>query len=195
MNITVKKLSPDLIEDYIYFHKHVAFSDNPEWAGCYCVWYHWDHTLDIKRKEYEDNGGKEFKLELAKKYIKENKLRGYLAYNDKDVIGWCNANSRENYSKLNKEARPDLWADHNNELVKSIICFTIAPQMRRKGLTSVILNEIIKDTKEEGYDYIEAYPGTGNPDDRSYHGSTSIYEKNGFTPTNHDLGVCRLRLK
>ena len=195
MDIKIKKLSPDLIEDYIYFHKHVAFKDNSEWSGCYCVWYHWNWKLDLARKEYENNGGKEFKLELAKRYITEDKLRGYLAYVDGKVIGWCNANERQNYTKLSFDERPDLWKDHNGEKVKSIICFTIAPNMRRKGLTSVILSEILKDAKKDGFDYVEAYPGTGKSNDRSYHGTSSIYDKVGFQRLVEDKGICRKYLK
>lgn len=195
MEIVVKKLSKELTEDYIHFHRNVAFIDNPEWAGCYCTWYHWDSKLDLERKEYECNGGKDFKMEVAKRFIEEGKLRGYLAYVNGDVVGWCNANDRSSFEKLNFNASPKLWLNYNEEAVKSIICFTIAPNMRRKGLTGLMLKEVIRHSVSEGYDYIEAYPGTGTPDNRSYHGSLSIYHENGFVSLETDEGVYRKYLK
>ena len=40
MNIAIKALSLDLIDDFLYFFDEIAFTDNPEWSGCYCVFYH-----------------------------------------------------------------------------------------------------------------------------------------------------------
>jgi hypothetical protein len=38
MDIEIKKLSPALLQDYLSFFDQVAFTDNEEWAGSYCVW-------------------------------------------------------------------------------------------------------------------------------------------------------------
>lgn len=181
MNIEIKKLSPELIGDYINYFENIAFSDSSEWAGCYCLWYHWNENLDNERKEYTAKGGQCFKRELAIKYIENGILQGYLAYIDGLVVGWCNANDKTNYDALSKEKCPELWQTNNStEKVKSIVCYTIAPNMRRKGIATELLKKVCKDAFTEGYTCVEAYPGTGETNVHSYHGPYSIYEKNGF---------------
>lgn len=32
MDIEIEKLTPDLIEDFLYFFDNTAFADNPHWA-------------------------------------------------------------------------------------------------------------------------------------------------------------------
>jgi GNAT superfamily N-acetyltransferase len=182
MNIEIKRLSPELTNDYINFFENIAFCDDPEWAGCYCVWYHWNERLDIERKKYEASGETCFKRRLAIRYIKQGILQGYLAYVDGSVAGWCNANDRGSYTGLSKEKCPHIWENANTaEKVKSIVCYTIAPNMRRKGIASELLKRVCVDAKLDGYDFVEAYPGTGEVNIHSYHGPYSIYEKNGFS--------------
>lgn len=137
--------------------------------------------LDEKRKEYEQSGGTCFKRELAKRFIKEGVLQGYLAYIDNTVVGWCNVNNKLHYSRLSKENRPELWEDMDNDKkIKSIVCYTIAPNMRRMGIATILLDQICFDATEEDYDCVEAYPGTGETTSHSYHGPLSLYEKSGF---------------
>jgi GNAT superfamily N-acetyltransferase len=39
MDIQVRALTPALLADYLAYFDNTAFSDNPEWAGCYCYFY------------------------------------------------------------------------------------------------------------------------------------------------------------
>jgi GNAT superfamily N-acetyltransferase len=178
MNIEIKRLSADIIIDYINFFDNVAFTDNPEWSGCYCVWYHWNDLLEKEREKYEELGGKNFKRELAIKYIQKGILQGYLAYHDGLVVGWCNANDKVNYDRFCKDKSTEIWDDDYSKKIKSIVCFTIAPNIRQKGISTQLLKRVCDDAKLENYDFIEAYPGIGEV---NYHGSYSIYDKLGFT--------------
>jgi GNAT superfamily N-acetyltransferase len=190
MDIQIKKLTPELINDYIAFFDNVAFTDNDEWAGCYCVFYHWNDLLETERKEYTAAGGKCFKRDLAIKFIQDGILHGYLAYVDGTVVGWCNTNEKASFDALRYEKWPEIWekADstekvESTEKVKSIVCFTIAPHMRQKGIATDLLSRVCKDASEEGYAYVEAYPGKDESNiQRNYHGPYTLYEKNGFSP-------------
>ncbi len=53
--------------------------------------------------------------------------------------------------------------------------------MRQKGIASGLLEKVCKDAFSEGYEYIEAYPGTGETNSRSYHGPLTMYLKSGFS--------------
>lgn len=183
MNIQIKRLSPELINDYLDYFDNVAFTDNKEWADCYCVHYHMNDKLEAEQKEYTASGGKCFGRELAIKLIKAGALQGYLAYSDGSVVGWCNTNDRGSFDRLRKENRPELWEKVDcTEKAKLIVCYSIAPNMRRKGIATELLGRVCKDASEEGYTYVEAYPGKAKSNiQRNYHGPYSLYEKCGFT--------------
>ncbi len=47
MNIEIKKLTPDLLEDYLYFFETDAHADNEYEDRCYCVcWCSADHRVE-----------------------------------------------------------------------------------------------------------------------------------------------------
>ena len=143
MNIEIKKLTPELTKDYIDYFEKVAFTDNSEWSGCYCVFHHWNDRLEAERNEDLAAGGTTFNRELAVQYIQNGILQGYLAYSDGSVVGWCNTNDKSNYESLSKEKRPELWENVDlSEKVKLVVCFTIAPYMRGKGIATQLLNRV-----------------------------------------------------
>lgn len=183
MNIENKKLTSDLTMDYINFFEHVAFTDNEEWAGCYCTWYHWNDVYEEECNSCKESGGPDYRKNLAIRLIENGTLQGYLAYVDGSVVGWCNVNDKNKYDGLKIEKWPDIWENVNStDKVKSIVCYAIEPQMRRKGIATQLLKRICEDSSVEGFTYVEAYPGKAEKDiHRNYHGPYSLYEKCGFT--------------
>jgi len=173
MNIEIQKLSIDLLDDWLYYFDHVAFSDNNGWSGCYCMHYHWSDELENKWR----TTGKADNRDCAVKLIQEGILQGYLAYYDGNAIGWCNANDKDRYDTVLFKFH---WEDsEKDKKIKSIVCFNVAPDMRNKGIASMLLKKVCEDALHEKYEYVEAYP-FNNGDNKNYHGSISMYEKNGF---------------
>jgi GNAT superfamily N-acetyltransferase len=194
MIIEIKKLTPELINEYTNFFEKEAFTDNPEWEGCYCVYYHWNESFESERTKYEAEGGTCFKRELAKRLIHDGTLKGYLALVDGIVAGWCNVNDKNKFYNLSKVKRPELWDETvENKKVKTIVCFTIAPNMRKKDIATELLKKVCEDAKNNGYDFVEAYPGTGETSERSYHGPYTLYEKSGFSVYKHIDGEAIMR--
>ena len=180
MQIEIRSLEPALLEDYLYFFDNVAFQDHQEWAWCYCTYYHLGKQ-DEERIEAESAGKWEGGVlrSIAINLVMERKLQGYLAYSDGLVIGWWNVADKKNFKKL-CEYR-DIWADNEDLPVKSVTCFIIAPEARRKGVAAAILARAAKDAAEEGYRVLEAYPATGELDCYlHYHGHPAMYIKSGF---------------
>ena len=65
---------------------------------------------------------------------------------------------------------------------KSIFCFAVAPEMRRKGIATQLLSRVHDDAKNDGFDFLEAYPNKkflSAEDD--FMGTVGMYEKAGFT--------------
>lgn len=180
MDIEVYKLTPERLNDFLYFFENVAHTDNKEWDRCYCISYCAAHNNRTK-KNFLDPDVRKL---AAINYINKGLMQGYLAYADGNVIGWCNANDRNDCMHCYG------WKNHiasfsvdrkSKERVKSIFCFTVAPDFRGKGVASAMLEKVIADAKNDGYEYLEAYPNKQEADMYySYVGPLKLYEKYGF---------------
>jgi GNAT superfamily N-acetyltransferase len=176
--ILIRPLSPGVLDDYLYFFDHVAFADHQEWSWCYCTYYHLGKQ-DEAEIEARGNFNKDVLRTIAIDLIKEGKLNGYLAYTDGKVIGWSNVSDKKNYKKLCENR--EIWDDGEELPVKSVTCFIVAPEARRKGVAAALLTRAAEDAAKEGYRAIEAYPATGDLDCfLHYHGHPAMYTKSGF---------------
>jgi GNAT superfamily N-acetyltransferase len=172
----IKKLSPELADDYIGYMGGEAFADNADWANCYCLESHFESRWD-------DEPGFNSR-DKARDLVLAGKLTGYLAYCDGKVVGWVNANDKTAFCRLKEE-----WGvPEPGKKVKSIVCFVIAPSQRGQGIASALLERVCSDAERvcsdaerDGYDYVESYPAAGGTfDTRHYRGPASMYEKQGF---------------
>jgi len=180
MQISVRKLKPELLEDFLHFFDKEAFSDFPDWSGCYCGFYEtagesWDAGPDagpIHRKEKADR-------------IKAGESTGLLAYVDGRVVGWCNAQPRSSFPNMR---RYSVVVDGPSEPIGSIMCFLVAPGFRGKGVCASLLNSACDVFRSEGLGVAEGYPTTNPPKrdwetpwaEENYKGPLSVYLKNGF---------------
>ena len=193
MEISICKLTIELLGDWLSYFDNDAFSDNDEWCGCYCMCYHWDSELAKKRSWSCDKNCAKFNREQAINFIKSGRMQGYLAYIQGKVVGWCNSNDKKAYNNVNfnfAEEVPD-----NGEKIKSIVCFSVAPEYRGCGVATALLEYVCKDAKADGFDLVEAYPFAHN-ENHSYHGPLSMYKNYGFEFCRQIEGcmVCRKTL-
>ncbi len=189
MNIEIKKLSPKLVDDYIKFFDTTALETKEN--KCYCIcWCSADHSAI-------DDLAAQNRRELATEYVKNGTLQGYLAYNGEQVIGWCNANEKNNCTKcmswLKYMPKVEITPD---DKVTSVFCFVIAPEYRRMGVATKLLEQIILDAKANGFDYVEAYPRLDTKSNSNFQGYYSMYERAGFEKMydTTDKNVMRKRL-
>ena len=92
MSIEIRKLTPELVEDWLGYFDGIAFGDHGEWALCYCLEGHMTRQANEELKDPAQ------RREHARQLILAGKMQGYLAYDGDTVAGWCNANDRENYT-------------------------------------------------------------------------------------------------
>lgn len=173
MEITIKSLSSDLLDDWIFFFENVGFADNPDWSGCYCHYYHFaGSNKEWEQQANEDNRDASINLILS------GIMHGFLAYFKEKPVGWCNINSRENFAKeLYKYNSSD-----SGKKIAGIVCFLIGHTYRKQGIARKLLKHAITHYKNENYDIIESYPRVGDLSDaHSYRGPVSLYESEGFT--------------
>jgi len=187
MDISIKSLSPELLEDYLYFFDNMEFTENPDWSKCYCFSFHFTGA--------DEEWTKKANRAAVIKYINDGKLRGYLAYSNNKPVGWCNVNDRSNYVRLT--INPDFVKEKNGK-VCSIVCFLISPDYRRKGIAEKILQQICTDYSVKNYDYIEAYPRKGELScEGHFVGPLNMYEKYNFKIEKEDESqfIVRKKLK
>ena len=199
MNLTIKRMSPELAEDYFDFFDHRAFSDNSPFYPCYCTAFNMtEEQIEADFAAARSNGGgvEDFRnvmRESAGRMVAESTIQGYLAYDGDTAIGWCNANDKKNYFHygefdLNQLDAAmdfrDLIADDGSQRIKSIVCFEIAPGYRGKGIATALLNRLCADAAAEGYDKIEVYPVLREArEELDFTGPVRLYEKAGFVRT------------
>ncbi|WP_173714920.1 GNAT family N-acetyltransferase [Clostridium beijerinckii] len=178
-NINICKLTPERLDDYLYFFENIAHTDNKEWGRCYCVNFCSDNNLGIAELLRDP----EVRRKYAIKYVNENIIQGYLAYYDGQVIGWCNTNDKKDclgcfgWQIISGKTK----AIEESIRVKSVFCFTVAPSMRGKHVATALLERVIQDATKEGYDYIESYPNKTECDMYyNFVGPIGLYEKFGF---------------
>jgi GNAT superfamily N-acetyltransferase len=183
MNIKIRKLTPDLVDDYVQFFDITPHSDNIDDHKCYCVcWCNDDY-------EGKDFSSAEKRRDYAIKYVKNNNIQGYLAYYENKVVGWCNANTKLDCLKccswrmfMGSMPIDELYS---GKKTKSIFCFAIAPEMKRKGIAKMFLECVCQDAANEGFDIVEAYPNKifiNEEDD--FMGPAELYRQKGFTVYN-----------
>lgn len=141
----IRELSPDLLQDYLNFFDHDAFADNPRWASCYCYFPHAPHALG----NWDVNATQQNRAAVSAR-IRAGQMRGYLAYVDGKVVGWCNAAPRSEMTILDDEPQ--------QEKIGSIVCFVIAKPFRGKRVATRLLQAACDGFRDQGLRVAEAYP-------------------------------------
>ena len=178
MIIEIKKLTPDLADDYVRFFDKTPHNQKYN-SKCYCVCWCGNEPEGI------DCSTEEKRRAVAHEFVKAGNLQGYLAYFGGQVVGWCNANIKSDcltcggWRYLMGSVPTDEFADMK---VKSIFCFTIAPEMQHKGIATRLLDRVCQDAAQEGFHFVEVYPNKVNTAESENHGGfTEMYKKLGFT--------------
>ncbi len=179
MDIKIKRLLPELAEDYLHFFDITPHDDNKDENKCYCVcWCSADHRVET------DFSSAQKRRELAKRYIRNGIIQGYLAYQDDEVVGWCNANTKSECLNCTSWLRfmQPIDKDELSLKIKSVFCFVIAPEMRRKGIATKLLERVCADAGIDGFDVVESYPKKDFINvARDFMGPAAMYSKLGFT--------------
>ena len=196
MEIKIQKLTPELAEEYVHFFDVTPHGDYTEENVCYCVTWRNDDT-------YVEDGDhwypyREERRNRALQFVRDGSIRGYLAYCDDKIVGWCNAS--EDCQKGVDYLRSSWPINEINrdEKVKSIFCFAIAPNVQRMGVATKLVERVCEDAADDGFDFVEAYT---NKEFTSVlngmRGPLAMYEKCGFVISSQqgDYAVMRKRLK
>lgn len=180
MNIEIKKLSPELAEDYARFFDETPHDVNVDEQKCYCVTWRSDDSYANGEPHWFET--REERRMRAIQFIRADSIQGYLAYQGDEIVGWCNANAN---CQLGLTYLRSYWPieEYRERIkVKSVFCFMIAPKMQRKGVATQLLERVCTDAADDGFDYVEAYINKDFVEtDNDFRGPLTMYEKCGFT--------------
>lgn len=179
MDIEIRKLTPDLAEAYVHFFDVTPHDVNIDEQKCYCVTWRSDDSFSGNGDHWFPT--REERRQHALEFVKSGSIKGYLAYHDGQIVGWCNANAECQYCIDYLRSFWPIEKYPENIKVKSIFCFVIAPEMQRKGIATQLVERVCKDAADEDFDYVEAYVNekfTTPGDD--FRGPLEMYLKCGF---------------
>jgi len=168
--ITIKPLTPDLRDEYFDFFDHMAFTDNPGWASCYCFFPHAPHDSE----NWDERTGAQNR-QSVREIIAAGIQRGYLAFSGDRAVGWCNAGLRATFTIL------DFPEEPGTPPMGSIVCFLVAPDYRGQGVATRLLKTVCEGFRSEGITVVEAYPRPETTDAAQNHpGPLGMYLAAGF---------------
>jgi len=179
MNIEIRKLTPDLAENYVHFFDVTPHDVNIDEHNCYCVTWRSDDSYVSEGHWFPS---REERRDHAIQFVRAGSLQGYLAYHGDEIVGWCNANADcqgcVNYLR-------SYWPIEEYRAgikVKSIFCFMITPEVQRMGVATKLLERVCQDAAAEGFDFVEAYLDKNITDvAHDWRGPLAMYEKCGFS--------------
>ena len=176
--IIIKPLTAELNDDYLDFFDHRAFTDDNPNGPCYCTSPNQDEK-EIQRMvgDFKTYGVKDTLRKYAVEMLSKNKIQGYLAFDGKLSVGWCNAADMDSYIGF----VPAFARENACGKTISVVCFEIAPEYRGIGIASAFVERVCCDAKTKGYVAVEGYAKLSDEWDKfDYQGPLRLYQKAGF---------------
>jgi GNAT superfamily N-acetyltransferase len=169
-DVEVRELSPALHDGLMRFFDLSAYADNPHWASCFCTFF-----LSRTGEEHQAHTREQNRVTRSA-VIRSGTGNGLVAFRLGRVVGWCHAAPKSELPLLGSWD-PKNATDAN---IGAIVCFVVAPDARRQGVATALLDFAIEYLRHRGMTAVEAYPPLSSPDDpmlwprRNYHGPLSM---------------------
>lgn len=198
MQIEIRKLTPDLAEDYAHFFDVTPHDDHSakDELPCYCVTWRGDASYADDNRHWFST--REERRRRAIEFVQNGSLQGYLAYHGGEAVGWCNAGADCQGCVNYLRSFYPIAAYRADIRVKSIFCIVIAPQVQRMGVATKLVERVCADAAADGLDFVEAYPNEAFGEIMyEYRGPLAMYAKLGFAVCGEKEGrvVVRKALK
>ena len=134
----------------------------------------------LPRAQFNAQKGEKNRRAL-KKIVQAGEVPGLLAYVDGRPIGWCAVGPREGYTALE---RSRILKPVDDEPVWSVVCFFVAKEFRRQGVTVGLLTAAAEHARKMGATVLEGYPNDLSkgdlPDPFVYTGLAGAFRRAGF---------------
>lgn len=178
-------------EDYLIFFD----KESPNGVVCYCTQWNMtqaeiDERIISPIKENQSTLS-QISREVAREMIREDKIHGYLAYEETSPVGWCNCDDKGNYAFLARHVAPGA----EKGKIKSIVCLKVIGERNFLEVGTELLRTICEKSRSEGYSFIEVYPHKGAMTCADFGEAIQLYQDNGFQQLSLKDGEAVLRKK
>ena len=178
--VAIRPVTPDQHDAVMHYFDMVAYADNPNWSKCFCMERLVD-DYDARTKAQNRTSRSELILSA--------KANGLVAYRLGRVVGWCHAAPKSELVSVHGDRAADVGA---------IVCFVVAPDQRRQGIATQLLDAALEHLRSRGMKTAEAYPWLGEVDQSKwvfsqYVGPLSMYVKAGFEIVERNEDFCVVR--
>lgn len=172
-SIAVRPVTPARWDDL-----ETLFGAKGACAGCWCMFWR------LTSSEWKSRQG-EGNRKALRKLVAAGAKPGLLAYAGSTPIGWIALAPRAAYTRLENSR---ILAPIDDAPVWSVVCFFIAREHRRRGVTRHLLEGAATFARKQGARILEGYPVEPKkgamPDVFAYTGVASAFERAGF----HEVG-------
>ena len=141
-DVTIKRLSPDMANQFTSYFSEMDFSHAEHWHFCYCQYYHVDCSSAVWRQRTAEQN-----KALAVINIESGLMRGLVALDGEQMVGWVNVNDINNYALLKKDEELRKFPGRS----AMVVCFVIHPNYRGKGLAKNLLAETVEINRKDGF--------------------------------------------
>ncbi len=149
------------------------FAPDPICRCCWCMWWR------VRRAEFHRSGSATLRASM-RDIVTRGEVPGLLAYLDGVPVGWVSVGPREAFPVL---ARSPQLKPVDDTPVWSVVCFSVARDHRRQGLSSALLQAAVDYARAQGAAIVEGYPVReirGAADGVSFTGVLSTFLAAGF---------------
>jgi len=150
------------------------FGERGACAGCWCMYWRVQHATWEKQKGAGNKRG-------MKNLVARGAEPGLLAYAGREPVGWISLGPREQFVRL---ANSRVLVPVDKRPVWSVVCFFIARQHRKSGVSAKLLEAAVDFARKRGAKVVEGYPvdpRKGNfPPAFAWTGFPGTFVKKGF---------------
>ena len=172
VGIEVRAATPARWDDLVeLFVRPGPRGGKPFTDGCWCQFWH------LRGKAYDEGWGTPNRERLERQ-VRSGRAPGLLAYLDGEPVGWCRLGPREDFERL--EASRAL-ARVDDVPVWSVVCFSVHPDAKRRGVASALLHAACADAAAHGAHVLAGYAARPeHPTIDSYTGYLPMFRAAGF---------------
>ncbi len=149
--------------------------------SCWCQWWRVSASEFGRQPAAATGTGSEWRREALRMQCEGQIAPGLIAYHDDLPVGWCGFGPRTAFRRLE---RSRVIPSIDDRPVWSIVCFSIRPGYRRRGIATALLRGVIEYARAKRAVTLEAYPtdsaGSRRNNVSSYMGFTGMFEAAGF---------------
>ena len=175
---STKELAPETLPDFErLFEKRPA----PGAYICWCLYHHRDPSRAVRKRPISRVEEAKRNRRQKRELVANGRSHGILVYSDGDPVGWCQYGSLEELPRI--ESNPSyrrLALEGDVKRLWRITCFVVDRTHRRQGVASVALKGALEAIRKKGGGLVEAYPIVRWGAYREYHGTVSMFKKQGF---------------